>query len=134
MISSATLTYSRYNPRTFSGQSQVRPQESTKQTEAGTASVAQTAPKRRSLFGRHTEVATTTAQETDVLSYLVNRLNNRINPSGKELRFQLEETRAGARINLMNENKLVSSFGREEIPSLENNIHDMAGFHFNQVT
>ncbi len=117
MLSSVTLTYSRYGQTPTFGA-----------TRREAAAIAR--PAFRPTAGAESGQGEELAQMRD----LVERLNHRLQPAGADLRFSLEEGKRGSRI-LMNEGgRTVTSFGRDELDLLEGRLHDMAGFHLSVVT
>jgi hypothetical protein len=119
MLSSVTLTYSRY------GQA---PSLLTPRREAAQQAQSQ------STFRPATGLALGQNEEVTHMRDLVERLNHRLQPAGAELRFSVEERKRDSRILMSEGDQTVASFGRGDLDLLEARLHDMAGFHLSIVT
>lgn len=124
MMSSSTLTYSRYNRSPQSYQTRIRPQ-----APAADATQTKAPARRRSLLGPDKSVTV----EKETLQELADRLNHRLNPEGRSLQFKVEAPRQGAQIVLMDGNQVVNSFDGSQSELLESYLHDMAGMHVSYV-
>lgn len=119
MLSSVTLTYSRY------GQS---PSLHTARREV--ALPARSQPT----FRPNTGAPLGQSEEMTHMRDLVDRLNHRLQPAGEGLRFSVEERKRDSRILMSEGGQTVASFGRDDLDALEARLHDMAGFHLSIVT
>lgn len=71
----------------------------------------------------------------DEMMTMVERLNRRINPEGRNMRFQLEQNRRQPRIVMLGKgNKVLSQYHRDDMDQLEYNLHEMAGFQLSILT
>lgn len=119
MLSSVTLTYSRYG-----------------QTPTFGAPRREVAPAARPLpaFQPTPAAASGQGEELAQMRDLVERLNHRLQPAGADLRFSLEEGKRSSRILMSEGGRTIASFGRDDLDLLEGRLHDMAGFHLSVVT
>lgn len=126
MMSSVTLTYSRYQPNQ-GFRAPVRPMP----PQAAEGEVVKTAKPKAPEPLVNTEAPLTTEEE---MRELVDRLNSRVNPAEKAVRFRLEEFRRQPRIVMTSGADVLNNFSREDLPFLETYLHDMAGMQFSFVT
>lgn len=132
MISSSTLTYSRYPQRSPLMQSSRSFQMPVAESET-VESTKKPSVRPLARIGGYDQSMPTTATDKQ-MHHLVDRLNHRLNPDSKELSFKMDANGRHPRIVLMAGNQEQGSYSRDEVPVLESYLHEMAGMHLSVVT
>ena len=73
-----------------------------------------------------------TEASDDQMSGLVERLNHRLNPQSKDIAFRMDHK--CSKIIMTAGGEVKASYSRDEVPLLENYLHEMAGLHLSVVT
>lgn len=138
MISASTLTYKRYNDGAgFSYKPHPTDKDDAKSERVESGKVEgslQRRARRRSLFGTTRHEVETPTTNLERLNDLVDRLNARIHPDGRSLRFRLQEGRSPGIIMERDDMGVVSRYMGEAVSYLEDHLHDMAGLHFSVLS